>query len=494
MSAETLTGVAEHKLFINNEWVESSGELIDVINPATEEVIARIPQGTREDVLHAIGAARTAFDEGPWPRMSVEERREVLGRMVAILDRRREELVELNMAEAGSARGIAEVLQIGAAIEHLRDMVDRVMPRYDWETPLPATVGNGVGQGVVVKEGFGVAALISAYNFPMLLNMVKVAPALAAGCTAVLKPASTTPLEALVLGEIAREAGLPAGVLNIVTGDRTVAHELSTNPDVDVVSFTGSDTVGKLIYEQAAPTLKKVVLELGGKSPHIITEDADLNKAAQEIVAHTTIHAGQGCSLLTRTLVHRSKVDELVEILKVMFAHVTVGDPADPNTTMGPLISESQRATVEELIATGVAEGARIAIGGGRPKGLEKGFFVEPTVFVDVDNSMTIARTEFFGPVNVIIPFDTDEEAVRIANDSEFGLYAAVRAKDPARAYAMARQIRAGGVVVNGGGGGFPTFQPYGGYKNSGLGREYGESGLEEYLETKSIMWGVAEG
>jgi acyl-CoA reductase-like NAD-dependent aldehyde dehydrogenase len=417
--------------------------------------------------------------------------------MAAILDRRRDEIVELNIAETGAARAIAGPVQVDAAIAHFHDTVDRVMVQYQWESPAPAQTGNGIGQGIVVREPFGVAALISAYNFPLLLNVVKVAPALAAGCTAVLKPAPAAPLEGLIFAEIAEEAGLPAGVLNVITGDREASEELSVNPDVDVVSFTGSVAVGKLIYEQAARTLKKVILELGGKSAHIITEDADLAAAAADVVGHTTIHAGQGCSLLTRTLIHRSRADELVEILKQHFAGITVGDPAAPGTAMGPLVSEAQRAKVEGLIAAGLAEGAHLAVGGGRPEGVERGFFIEPTLFVDVDNSMTIAQTEFFGPVNVVIPFDDDDEAVRIANDTEYGLYAAVRAKDPVRALNIARQLRAGTVSVNGGAnaGPFPNTQlPYGGYKNSGLGREYGVAGLEEYLETKTITWPVAQG
>jgi acyl-CoA reductase-like NAD-dependent aldehyde dehydrogenase len=373
-------------------------------------------------------------------------------------------------------------------------MVERVMPRFNWELPSPPHVGAGIGQGVTLREPYGVAALISAYNFPLLLHVVKLAPALAAGCTTILKPAVTTPVEALVLAEVAEEAGLPTGVVNVITGDKEVSLEMSTNPMVDLVSFTGSDTVGKLIYEQAARTVKKVVLELGGKSAHIITEDADLQKAARAVVAQTTLHAGQGCSLLTRTLVHRSRLEELLELLKSMFAEVTVGDPAAAGIRMGPLISKAQRDKVEALIKVGVEEGATLVIGGGRPAGCDRGYFVEPTVFVG-DNSMAISRTEFFGPVNVIIPFDDDQDAIRMANDSEFGLYAAVRSKDPARAYAIAKRLRAGSVVINGGGGAFPNpFQPYGGYKNSGLGREYGEAGLEEYLEHKAIQWGVAEG
>jgi aldehyde dehydrogenase (NAD+) len=496
MSTAVETQIKEYEIFVDGAWVAGgSGRLREVVNPATEEVVARITDGTAADARAAISAARRAFDEGPWPSATVEERRAVLARMVKVLDRRRDELIDINVTTGGAPRGIAEMIQVGAAIEHLRDMVNRVMPRFDWEKPSPAHVGAGIGQGLVRREPYGVAALISAYNFPLLLAVVKVAPALAAGCTAVLKPASTTPIEALILAEVAQEAGLPAGVLNIVTGEKDVSLEMSTSPDVDIVSFTGSDTVGKLIYEQAAPTLKKVVLELGGKSANIITDDADLDRAAADVVMNTTIHAGQGCSLLTRTVVHRSRVDELVEKLRAAFGALTIGDPADPATMVGPLISEAQRDKVENLIARGIAEGATVAIGGGRPSAQERGYFVEPTIFVDVDNSMTIAQEEFFGPVNVIIPFDTDDEAVRIANDSKFGLWAAVRSADPVRAYDIAKRIRAGTVVVNGGGGAFPnTFLPYGGYKDSGLGREYGEAGLEEYLETKSVIWGVAGG
>ncbi|MGN7860880.1 aldehyde dehydrogenase family protein [Microbacterium sp. 22303] len=481
--------------YIGGTWeVGDSTHLIDVLNPATEEVVARVPRGTASDAARAIAAARNAFDHGPWASYTVEERRDALRRMLEIFERRRDELVELNIATGGAARPIAEFLQVDTAIAHLRDMVMRVMPTFEWERPGPAHVGQGVGQGIVVREPFGVASLISAYNFPLLLNIVKVAPALAAGCTAVLKPAATTPIEALIIAEIAEEAGLPAGVLNVVTGDRDVAYEMSTNPDVDIVSFTGSDTVGKLIYQQAAASLKKVVLELGGKSASIITEDANLEKAAGEIVMHTTMHAGQGCALLTRALVHRSRVDEFVEILKQGFAQVRVGDPADPTSSMGPLISADQRQKVENLIARGIEEGAKIAVGGGRPE-RDRGFFVNPTIFVDVDNSMDIAQTEFFGPVGVVIPFDDDDDAVRIANDSDFGLWGAVRAKDPARALAIARRLRTGTVVINGGGGIFGHgLMPYGGYKNSGIGREYGEAGLDEYLETKAITWGVAEG
>lgn len=490
--------VETYKLYIDRAWQDSDGdEFVDVINPATEEVIGRVPQATKSDVTRAIQAARTAFDDGPWPTMTVRERSEVLLRMADIMDRRREEIVQLNMRECGSTRALADSIQVGIPMNNFRDMAERAMHLFPYEmamTPTIAEATGQIGQGVIRREPFGVAALISAYNFPFFLNIMKLAPALAAGCTMVLKPAPTTPLEAFIIAEFAEEAGLPKGVLNVVTGDIEAGLELTTNPMVDIVSFTGSDTVGRLVYAQAAPTMKKVVLELGGKSANIICDDANLEKAMMDVVMGITVHAGQGCSLLTRTLVHESRKDELIGMLKAALDYVKVGDPADPGTVMGPLISAAQRDKVEKLIRKGQQEGAQIAYGGGRPVGLDKGFFVEPTLFVDVDNSMTIAQEEFFGPVGVIITFKDDDEAVRIANDSPYGLGGAVWSKDPARAYGIAKQLRTGIVGVNGGGGGVTPHAAFGGYKQSGLGREWGEAGLDEFLQTKSITWSVSEG
>jgi aldehyde dehydrogenase (NAD+) len=339
-----------------------------------------------------------------------------------------------------------------------------------------------------------VAGLISAYNFPFFLNLFKLAPALAAGCTTVLKPSPYTPLEALIIGEIADEAGLPPGVLNIVTGDVAAGEALTRHPMVDMVSFTGSDAVGRKVYTQGADTLKKVVLELGGKSANVILDDANLEKVVGDVIAGFTIHAGQGCSLLTRTIVHESLHDELVSRVKAGLDYVKVGDPGDPATAMGPLISAQQRAKVEELIRVGQQEGAHIAHGGGRPAHLDRGFFVEPTLFTGVGNAMQIAQKEFFGPVGIVIPFRTEDEAVRLANESQFGLGGGVWSGDPVRAYNIARQLRTGTVILNGGGGGLSPHAAFGGYKQSGLGREWGEHGLSEFLQTKSISWGVAAG
>ena len=462
-----------------------------VRNPATEEPIAEVPQSSPTDVRRAVEAARRAFDEGPWPRLKPAERAAVLLRMAEEMERRLPDLVAVNIAEAGSVRALAESLQTRVPVAHLRDMAERVMPAFAWERPMEPTVAPGIGisQGVLRREPFGVCALISAYNFPFFLSMMKVIPALAAGCTAVLKPAPATPLESLLIGDFADAAGLPPGVLNIVTGDIEAGRELTTHPMVDLVSFTGSDTVGRTVYAQAAASLKKVVLELGGKSASIVRADGDLDGAVRSALIGITTHAGQGCSLLTRTLVHESVHDELVARLSEGLAAIRVGDPADPATTMGPLISEAQRDKVEKLIRIGEEEGARLVLGGRRPAGLDRGWYVEPTLFTGVDNAMTIARTEFFGPVGVVIPFADDEEAVRIANDSPYGLAAAVWSADPGAALGIASRIRAGGVAINGGSAGVNPRAAFGGYKQSGLGREWGEFGLEEYLQTKTVSW-----
>ncbi|WP_242422627.1 aldehyde dehydrogenase family protein, partial [Frankia torreyi] len=335
---------------------------------------------------------------------------------------------------------------------------------------------------------------ITPYNAPFFLAAFKLAPALAAGCTTVLMPSPYTPLSAFLVAEIAEEAGLPPGVLNVVTGTPAAGELLTSHPAVDIVSFTGSDTVGRRIVKQAADTLKKVVLELGGKSANIVCEDADLTKVIPDVVMNFTVNCGQGCSMLTRTLVHESIHDDLVAGLKEAMDHVRIGDPADPTVTMGPLISAAQRDKVETLIRAGLDEGAQLAYGGGRPAHLTKGFFVEPTVFVGVENSMTIAQREFFGPVTVVIPFRDDDEAVRLANDSDFGLGGGVWSGDPARAYRIGGRIRAGMVSLNGGTGGLSPHGPFGGYKASGIGREWGKWGLSEFLQHKSLVWPMASG
>lgn len=488
----TSTPLATHRLYIDGAWTEGCAEeSITVLNPATEDVIAEVPQSTPADIDAAVTAARRAFDEGPWPTMSPTGRSRILIAMADELQRRRAELVDLNITEAGCTRLIADYLQVGTPIDHFADMAHRVLPRFAFEEPVAPIFGHGIGQGIVVREPYGVAALITAFNFPFLLNLAKLAPALAAGCTTVLKSSPYTPLEALVLGEIAEAAGLPAGVLNIVTGDVAAGEALTTHPGVDIISFTGSDTVGRKVYAQGAQSIKKVVLELGGKSANILLEDADLDKVMESVLGGFVTHAGQGCALQTRILVHQSLHDELVARIVGALGFISVGDPADPTMLMGPLIRETQRQRVETLIQAGVDEGAQIAFGGGRPAHLARGFFVEPTLFVGVDNNMRIAQEEFFGPVGVVIPFTDDDDAVRIANNSRYGLAGGVWSSDPLRAAAVARRLRTGMVVINGGGGGLNPGAPFGGYKHSGIGREFGAYGLSEFLQHKALQWPV---
>ncbi|MBL7500985.1 aldehyde dehydrogenase family protein [Frankia sp. CNm7] len=486
-----------YRLYIDGSWADSEGgEPLHVRNPATEEQIGLVPNASAKDVVRAITAARAAFDSGPWPRMTPRERSAVMVRMAEALDRRRDEFVDLVVAEAGALRPLAFHAQVGTGISHFTDIAERVLPTFPFsEAMLPEpgldAAGPLLGQGVVLREPRGVAALITPFNFPFLINLCKLAPALAAGNTVVLKPSPLTPLEALVLGEIADEAGLPPGVLNIVTGDVAAGEELTRNPMVDLISFTGSDLVGRKVMAQGADTLKKVILELGGKSANLLFEDADVDRAAVDVLTNFVMHAGQGCALLTRTLVHESLHDELVSKVTAMLPYVKLGDPADPTTGMGPLISAAQRERVERLISIGSAEGGRIVYGGGRPADLDKGYYLEPTLFVDVDHSMTITRREIFGPVGVVIPFRDQEEAIRLANDSDYGLGGGVWSADTIRAFEVAKQLRTGYIHVNGGGGSLTPHGPFGGYKQSGLGREVGYTGMSEFLEYKTINWRV---
>jgi aldehyde dehydrogenase (NAD+) len=483
-------------LYIDGAWrTATSGDVHDAINPASEAVLGRVAQAGPADVEAAIAAARRAFDDGPWPRTSPKERAAALLRMAEAMRRRRDELVDLDVAEVGRPRFIAEAVFVDLPIDHIADMAERVLATFPFVEPMPPAVGPmGMGQGAIHREPFGVAALITPYNAPFFLAAMKLGPALAAGCTTVLKPSPYTPLSAFVMAEIVEEAGLPPGVVNVITGPPEVGERLTTDPRIDLVSFTGSDAVGRSIAAQAAGTLKKVVLELGGKSANIVCDDADLARVVPDVLMNFTINSGQGCSMLTRTLVHRSRHDELVAALKGALDFVNVGDPVDPAVTMGPLISAAQRAKVEGLIQGALDEGAQLVHGGGRPAHLERGFFVEPTVFTGVDNAMTIAQREVFGPVAVIIPFEDDDDAVRIANESDYGLAGGVWANDPGRAYGIAQRVRAGTVFVNGGTPAFTAHAPFGGYKQSGLGREWGRWGLEEFLQTKSVLWPVARG
>lgn len=488
------THAGNHRLYIDGGWVDAaSDEQVTVINPATEEVIGTVPQASPSDVDRAVDAARRAFDDGPWARMKPRERSDALLRFLQAVHDRRADLVDLIIAEAGAARPIAEALQFDTPMRYAGWFAERAAS-FPFLEPLPPQAGpTGLGQGVILKEPVGVVAAITPFNFPLYLNLVKIIPALATGNSVVLKPSPYTPLEAFVLGEIADAAELPAGVLNVVTGDVAAGERLTTHPAVDMVSFTGSDFVGKKIMSQAGEGLKKVLLELGGKSPNIVFAGSNVDRFARAAATGFTIHAGQGCALPTRILAERSIYDEVVEKVSAALGAIKVGDPTEPGVMMGPLIRESQRDRVERYIAIGTGEGARIASGGGRPAGLSRGFFVEPTLLADVDNSMAVAQDEIFGPVGVAIPFDGEDEAIRIANDSRYGLAASLWHPDPVRAYELARRIRAGTVSLNGGGGGPNLAGPFGGYKQSGIGREFGDYGLLEYTQLKTVSWSAAK-
>ncbi|KAA1192599.1 aldehyde dehydrogenase family protein [Pseudohalioglobus sediminis] len=486
-------------LYIGGSWVKpKGGEAYTVINPATEEAVGEVPVGTAADADAAIAAAREAFDHGPWPRMDWRERAVILQQFHDVLVARKDEIVQLCVAEAGSIIPVASIMQFDMALDGLQYYIDQIQRR---EFVIPSSVsahtnwatgGETLGSTVKVYEPLGVSVGITAYNYPFFLNLAKLGPALASGCTFILKPAPQTPLEAMILGEIASEVGIPPGVFSIVTGGVDVGEKLTTDPRVDQISFTGSDKVGAIIQAQAAPSLKRVALELGGKSAMIVCEDADLEQAAFAGVVNFTNQCGQGCILQTRQLVHNSIKDQYIEMLKAMASQVKMGDPADPDTGMGPLISAAQRERVLAYIEQGKSDGNSLVYGGSIPPGLNRGFFVEPTIFDCPSNSTAIAQEEIFGPVVCVIGFDTEDEAIAIANDSQYGLSGGVFSQDPGRAYRIAMQMRTGGVLINGGGGRLNPSVPFGGYKRSGIGREYGEEGLNEYLEIKVIDFRAA--
>ena len=485
------------KLYIDGAWVDGGSERDAIINPATEAVIGHAPVGNAAAVDAAIAAARDAFDTGIWPRMAMSERATCLRRMHAALDARRQQIAALIVTEVGCSQGITQGMQVANPLDHLLAAVEHSTRDDSVRLPIDITPDpfnpdgpKKIGGTTVVREPVGVVAAITGYNFPFLINLAKIVPALLAGNTMVLKPSPFTPFSALLFGEIAEEIGLPKGVLNIVTGGPEVGTTLTCDPRVDLVTFTGSEGVGAAIMAQAAPTLKRVHLELGGKSALIVRQDADVARAAGMAVAVLSVNAGQGCALLTRLVVHNSIRKAFVETACAIASQFKIGDPADPTVAMGPLIRESQREKVERLIAIGRDEGARIVHGGGRPAGLDKGFFTDITIFDDVDNKMTIAQEEVFGPVGCVIGFDTDEEAIRIANDSRYGLNGGIETADAAKGYEMAMQIRAGSVMLNGGTGRM-TYAPIGGYKRSGVGREYGPDWLHEYQNQKSVFYPI---
>ena len=464
------------KLFINGQWVAPEGAgTIDVINPTTEEVVGRIPEGNAEDINKAVAAAKAAFES--WSQLSADERVKYIQAITAQLAARQDAIAETVAKEVGMPLMFSKMIQAGAPL-----MTFTAIPGIVAETTFEETIGNSL----VVKEPVGVVGCITPWNYPLHQIAAKVAPALAAGCTVVVKPSEVAPLNAFMLAEAVEAAGLPAGVFNLVTGVGPVVGEaLASHPDVDMISFTGSTRAGKRVSELAAQTVKRVALELGGKSPNIILDDADLERAVSDGVTKCYQNSGQTCSALTRMLVPRSKLAQAEEIAARTAKGFTTGDPFDQTTRLGPLISEIQYERVTSYIQKGIDEGARL-VTGGLDRAHEKGYFVEPTVFSDVRTDMTIAQEEIFGPVLAIIPYDDEEDAIRIANDSIYGLAGGVWSADPEHAKTVARRIRTGQVEINGGA--FNLMAPFGGYKQSGHGRELGKFGLEEFLQTKSLQ------
>jgi len=466
------------KLYIGGSWIPSTGkEKLEVFNSATEEVIGTIPAGTPEDVDKAAKAAAEAFPE--WSATSVDERAKVLARIQEGLTARTPELATLIAQEVGMPFVLSNLVQVGLPV-----MSFATAGQLATEFPFEEEIGNSL----IVREPVGVVGCITPWNYPLHQIAAKVAPALAAGCTVVLKPSEVAPLNAFILAEIIDEIGLPPGVFNLVTGVGPVVGEaIAAHPLVDMVSFTGSTRAGRRVMQLAAESVKRVALELGGKSANIILEDADLSSAIPAGVTNCFLNSGQTCSALTRMLVPRSRLAEVEQLAVETAETFKPGDPFDSETRLGPLVSSAQLERVRGYITKGVDEGAKLLTGGAEsPEGLEQGYFVRPTVFTNVKPDMTIAQEEIFGPVLSIIPYDTEEEAVEIANSTVYGLAGAVWAGDKAHAEQVARRLRTGQVEVNGGG--FNPLAPFGGYKQSGIGRELGRFGLEEYLEVKALQ------
>lgn len=467
------------RLFIGGRWVSpGTAETLTVISPSTELEIARVAAASFGDVDAAVAAAREAFDNGPWPRLSPAERGEYLLRIHAGLEARSAELAHAWSAQMGSPFAHTSAWP---GYFHFAYYGELIKSR-PVEEVRPSSYGF---PAVVVKEPVGVTAAILPWNAPMMMIATKVAPALAMGCTVVVKPSIETPLEALILAEVIEAVGLPAGVFNLVPADRPASEHLVTHPGVDKVAFTGSTAAGLRIAALCGGRLTRCALELGGKSPALVFDDADFDTVIPSLVAGCTLQAGQACTSLSRVLISRKRHDSFLEAYATAFGAAKVGDPFDPATQLGPLALERQRATVEGYIAKGLAEGARIATGGGRPAGLDRGFYVEPTVFYGVTNDMTIAREEIFGPVASVIVYDDVEDAIRLANDNNYGLLASVYTNDDELAYRVARRIRAGSVCQNLHA--YDPVLPTGGFKLSGIGREGGPEGLDSFSETKVL-------
>lgn len=466
------------KIYINGQWVSPAGkEKVDVINPCTEKAIASVTLGNEQDVDKAVKAARQAFPS--WSKTGVGDRIKLISKLSEAIAARQNEIGDTISREMGMPSAWSRMIQVGLPVATLNSFVP-ILESYQFSYPM--------GRTEIVKEPIGVCGFITPWNYPLHQLVGKVAPALAAGCTMVAKPSQLAPLNAYMFTEIMHDIGMPPGVFNLVSGAGSkVGYALSSHPDVDMVSLTGSTRSGIAVAQAAAATIKRVTLELGGKSPNVLFEDADIPMAVTKGVYNSFLNSGQTCIALSRMIVPANKHKEIVEMAKAIVESMVMGDAFTDGVYLGPMVDDAQRQSVREYIRTGIREGATLVTGGPEPpENLPKGFFVKPTLFADVKPDMTIAQEEIFGPVLCIIPYRTEEEAIAIANNSVYGLSGSVWSADPEKARAAARQIRSGQVFINGAD--FDINAPAGGYKQSGLGRERSKYGLEEYLEIKALI------
>jgi betaine-aldehyde dehydrogenase len=471
-------------LYIGGEWAKPAGsDVIEVISPHTEEVVGTVPDGTPADMDAAVAAARHTFDETDWPRLPLEERLAIVQRFTDLYASRMMDMAAVITEEMGSPITFSQLAQSPTPWMMLNTFI-QLARELEWEEERPGVMGGPV---IVRREPVGVVAAIVPWNVPQFVTMSKLAPALVSGCTMVLKPAPETPLDAYLMAELLEEAGVPAGVVNIVPAGRETGEHLVRHPGIDKVAFTGSTAAGRRIAGICGEQLKRCSLELGGKSAAIILDDADLAATMEGLKMASLMNNGQACVAQTRILASRGRYDEIVEALGETVRGMTVGDPSNPMTEIGPLVAERQQERVEKYIALGQEEGARVVVGGnGRPEGLDKGWYVQPTVFANATNDMRIAREEIFGPVLTVIPYDGVDDAVRIANDSDYGLAGSVWTADNEAGMDVARRVRTGTYGINQYMMDFMA--PFGGYKSSGVGREFGREGLGHYLELKSII------
>ena len=470
------------RLFIGGQWVKPAGPgVIELVSPATEQVFARVAEAREADMDAAVAAARKAFDDGPWPRLSHAERADYLRKMAKALEARIPELASAWTEQIGGLAAMGPMMHGGGVMQY--NFYADMAATYPFEERRPSSVG---GTAVIVREPVGVVAAIAPWNAPFMIMTTKVAPALLAGCTVIMKPSPETPLETYILAEAAEAAGLPPGVVNLVPSHREAADYLVRNPGVDKVGFTGSTAAGRRIASVCGERIARYTLELGGKSAAIVLDDFDIGQAAKVLSGTITVLTGQVCATLSRAIVPRKRHDELAEAIVAEMKAVRIGDPYDPQTQMGPVAMKRQLERIEGYIAKGEADGARLATGGRRPSHMNRGYYIEPTLFTNVDNTSTIAQEEIFGPVLSLIAAEDEEDAIRIANQSIYGLNGAVLTHDSQKAYDVARRVRSG--AIGQGGLKLDFALPFGGFKQSGVGREGGAEGILPYLETKTIL------